>query len=52
MLFRLDFNARRGSLAQKDVSRLAGASWRKLPETKKQIYKEMANREREIHMAK
>ena len=55
-LFRLEFNARKqnqsGSLAQKDVSRLAGGSWRKLPETKKQIYKEMANREREIHVAK
>ena len=56
MLFRIDFNARKqnqtGNLAQKDVSRLAGAYWRKLPETKKQIYKDMANREREIHMAK
>ncbi len=56
MLFRIDFNARKqnqtGNLAQKDVSRLAGAYWRKLPETKKQIYKDMANREREIHKAK
>ena len=52
MLFRLDLNARRGSLAQKDLSRLAGAFWRRLPETKKKIYKEMANREKEIHKAK
>ena len=52
MLFRLDLNARRGSLAQKDLSRVAGAFWRRLPETKKKIYKEMANREKEIHKAK
>ena len=52
MLFRLDLNARRGSLAQKDLSRVAGAFWRRLPETKKKIYKEMASREKEIHMAK
>lgn len=56
MLFRLDFNARKqnpkGNLAQKDVSRLAGACWRKLPETKKQVYKDMADREREIHKTK
>ncbi|KJA21995.1 hypothetical protein HYPSUDRAFT_139690, partial [Hypholoma sublateritium FD-334 SS-4] len=35
-----------------DVSRLAGACWRKLPESKKQIYKDMANRERGIHTTK
>lgn len=56
MFFRVEFNARqqgqKGSLAQKDVSRLAGACWRKLPESEKKIYKDMANRERDIHMAK
>ncbi len=56
MLFRIDFNARMqnqtGNLAQKDVSRLAGEYWRILPETKKQIYKDMANREKSTHRAK
>ncbi len=51
MLFRIDFDARkqnpRGNLAQMDVSRLAGACWKKLSITKQQVYKDMANRERE-----
>ena len=56
MLFRIDFNAykqsQQGNLVQKNVSQLAGACWRKLPESRKQIYKDLAKKERDVHMAK
>ena len=56
MLFRIEFNARKqrhqGNLTQKDVSHLAGACWRELPESRKQVYRDMASKERDIHMAK
>ena len=56
MLFRIDFNAykqsQQGNLVQRNVSQLAGACWRKLPESRKQIYRDLAKKERDVHMAK
>ncbi len=56
MLFRIEFNARKqrhqGNLTRKDVSQLAGACWRELLESRKQVYRDMASKERDFHMAK